>query len=615
MENLKPILAHKYWIIFGLALLVPLVGWFLGTGSAKAAIDERVTYLEGVSVQSGANAPNQQWSEAIEKVNVAERQRLQAAADFLWLKQKNLMLWPINIQSEMANVPYRGKIPLTAKELYPHEYESEYQRILNIVKPFDLETGQGLVDVQTGALERLPAGYWQSVGQGVAAPDDHMWDAQEDMWLMRSLMRGLAAVNQINDAKSITDAPVRRIIRVTLHGGTRQQPGDPAAADGAGTGEMDGMQDYMASSGRGGGMGALGGLAQDGMGGGNPSAKVSFDPAEEFGPNTVQAAQSGEDGAAMDSATTPDAAGGPMGMGYGNTGQAGQQRKRYIDNSEELPFKTRGFYMELVIDHTRLPELLAELSSLDWPVQIIRVQQGEFGAASSSGGGSSNNMNPMMAFGGGGGFLPGALPAAGNQPFRPPAFGGNRGARFPMGANPMGLNPMGRAPMGVAAGAGQNPADAAKLRAAQDTLDRAMSDPSLALVAIAGEMTLFRPPDFSGQQDDGLTPETTVTPSADPALATAPAGAVVQEAAPPAEGAPANPTAPAAAGAQTPPADPAAAPAATDTPPSDAPAAESPPTTPEAPAAPAEGAPPSVSPGPGPAASSPDTGAAPAAGN
>ena len=43
MDKLKPLIVHKFWIILFIALLLPVIGWSMATGSLAKEIEERKT--------------------------------------------------------------------------------------------------------------------------------------------------------------------------------------------------------------------------------------------------------------------------------------------------------------------------------------------------------------------------------------------------------------------------------------------------------------------------------------------------------------------------------------------------------------------------------------------
>ncbi|MCA9113685.1 MAG: hypothetical protein KDA79_01270, partial [Planctomycetaceae bacterium] len=149
--------------------------------------------------------------------------------------------------------------------------------------------------------------------------------------------------------------------------------------------------------------------------------------------------------------------------------------KRYVDDDENLPFRTRGFYLHVVIDHRRLPEFIANLSNMPWPTTILRVQQ----QSTNSTDGSASVMD-LNGVGG---------PEAGGSFGRPSSFGrpGRTGGRpGPSAGAPLG-GPM---DPGFAGGAGEGSAS----EIARRKLEGAMADPYLTDVVIAGLMTIYKPP-------------------------------------------------------------------------------------------------------------------------
>jgi hypothetical protein len=73
---------------------------------------------------------------------------------------------------------------------------------------------------------------------------------------------------------------------------------------------------------------------------------------------------------------------GAVSMGGGGGGSSSSSRwspsnmGRYRDDKPE--FKTRGFYLEVIMDHRRVPELLVALANADWPINVLYVQEADF---------------------------------------------------------------------------------------------------------------------------------------------------------------------------------------------------------------------------------------------
>ena len=91
MEKLQPLITHRFWVLFGLALLVPLVSWFLYNGSMQEQIQGREDTLksEVSKAGQGAKAPNQSWIAGAKKLNELHRAAYDRSAQKLWLDQQN----------------------------------------------------------------------------------------------------------------------------------------------------------------------------------------------------------------------------------------------------------------------------------------------------------------------------------------------------------------------------------------------------------------------------------------------------------------------------------------------------------------------------------------------
>lgn len=513
MDKLKPILAHKFWIVFGVALLVPVIGWWMDTGSLQAEIKNRQDKINKAFTDStvGSDVPNDKWSAELQKINTVQEAQKRKSAQYLYESQKALTVWPEDVRPMMKDLAFRAPIPQRALDIYRNTYFNEVERVRQTVKPYYVD-GTGLVVLPETAIPYIPRSKWEFL----PPTPDEMWNAKEDLDLIEGLLKAVVQVN--GEAAAINEASIRQIDTIELMGGTLK-----ATASGGGGGGAAGPMGDMAGAvappmgGFSGGPGGSGGAA-GGRGGGG-SSTAAFAPSEEFGSQS----NSGGGGA---SAGPPAAAAGaatPMGGG----GETAAPASRYVDEDPNLPYRRRAFYMKVVMNHQKVPDLIASLASLPWPVEVVRVQQvAKFDDISGGGGGLGTP----------GGLGAGAGPMAAGAGFG----GGPMGPALDVG---FGARPMGRPMAAGAVGPEGDGAGAQANEAAKRVYDAAMSDPLLAEVAIAGLMTLYLPPKDTGAPADGQAP------AADPS---APAAGDAN--APPAEG-----TAPASEG--TPPA---AAPSATE---------------------------------------------------
>lgn len=523
MDKLKPILAHKFWIILFIALLLPVIGWSMATGSLAKEIDERKSAIDKAftDAQVSPNPPNQTWSTALKEINKNKEKYIDQSHKYLWDKQKEEFVWPADIAPYMKDTPYRGEISRIPLDHYRSAYKLEIMRIHKLANPFSLVDGTGTVDLDINVIPHVPINKW------LTAPPvpEEMWDAQEDVWLVTSILEAIARVNK--GAANISEAPVRQINVLELRGGT---PGDDGSAPAGGMeGGMDGMGMEAEMMGGAGGFGG-GGMARPSMGegrdGGTLQVDVDMDLMKIFGNDVDGSAGGGEgsmDGMGAEAEMMGGFGGGPGGMGA-------QNLKRYYHDSEELPYKTRGFYIKAVIQSSKLPHLLSELTSMPWPVEILRVQRADL---------YDDNMNPIASLTGGAGGRRGGRGGVGEAGFGGAGgdFGnefGARGGRFGGGAG--GAEEAGLP--GLGGGQGMDN---------KGLLDAALHDPQLAVVTIAGLMTLYKPyepPEGDMlSEGDGSNPAAGGQPATDPAATGADPAGAAPGATPATPGNPADPSA------------------------------------------------------------------------
>src|SRR5206468_2601996 len=124
-----------------------------------------------------------------------------------------------------------------------------------------------------------------------------------------------------------------------------------------------------------------------------------FSIGEEFTPS-IEASGGGAGGASPsfgggfggDPSSSSASSGSPGGGG----GATKSDIKRYLDDDETQPFKRRGFYFKVVMDHRKVPDLLAELMNSPYPVEIVRVQQTWYSDGTGTGAGpGAGGANPF----------------------------------------------------------------------------------------------------------------------------------------------------------------------------------------------------------------------------
>lgn len=612
MDKLQPLIKHHYWICFGLSVILVVSGWWVASGRLAAEIVTRKGVVDAAfsSAAQGGDAPNSTWVEGALKENEADRKAYDDSSRALWQRQKDARIWHSALTAEMSKIPYNGMITRqSTRSKWGALYGDQFDALLKIISPFDMKEGTGLVLVDNRRISHKPYTSWR-----VKAPtSEEVWKNQEDIWLLRSLLTSLARVNE--GASRITDAALREILALRLRGGDRAFVPSMGGGGGGmmgfgaemGAGEMSfgggmetGMPSDMGDAGMSAGaMPGMGGDMYSGMPGGagaGAGGEVAgpwkqFEGgfgmdllSEEFGPAGggggggmgmgmdmggmdpmgMSTDMGGGDPAAMygDAGGMP---GGDMSMGgtgfggFGMGGAAAGEADRYVDDAEELPYKTRAFFLHVRVREDQIARLLAELTNSDFPVEIVRVDLKTFGSKAPAGGGmdamysgagmgmdpAMAGMDPTMAMPGAGmdGGLSGEMGAGygdimgGGVGYTDPSMGYTDGG---IGAMPGdmamgGMDPTmmtGGLAEGGAYGAGGYGYPGAPMegQTGRQVLSAALTDPALVELRVAGLMTLYQSKEetvaetateAAAAQEAGV--QSTVTPPADAAGTPSPA--------------------------------------------------------------------------------------------
>jgi hypothetical protein len=493
MDKLKEVLKYQFWILLGVALILPFVGWIMGTSGMMSEAAERTKKLTDLrsSLKAEGPDPNDTWANELSQINVDQEKQKDIAWRQLYELQKPKMEWP-RVLKEDTDWPADDdpdKMNNRHMELYRLAYRgkrggvNEIEKVRQIVKPIEDEDWQtGLVRYE---IDQMP--YPDEEWATQAPSPKQIKAAQEDLWLLAAILECIAKVNE--GAPNAYDAPIRQIDELLLRGGTKgtgSSTAKPAASssNSAGASTMSGMAEMMRMR------GAQG--AEMGGGGGGAAIDCKINADEELGPERPIAVTT-TGASTTPSSSTPSGGGtggmsemmmrGMSGMGAGLGGRqgGGTNMERYRDEQKE--FKTRGFTLQVVMDHRRIPQLLVELSNCEhWPINVLRVHEADY---------KDEDLVPDDSESPAGGRMP--MPS-GYGP-RPGSSGmGGRGMNSEMmmrsgmmkarGGSSIGARPQAMMRGGEEGGEG--------FSAARSALD----DPNLANVAIVGLIYIFnKPPD------------------------------------------------------------------------------------------------------------------------
>lgn len=365
MERLEPILKQKFWILLGVTLIMAITGWWLSTSALAKTIAERTSAIEAAfnKVPQGA-VPNENWVKELNSLNSNQESAIAVAKSASWKQQREKMMqWPEGVQP----TSYWGKFSTVSRDQIRRTYESEVRRVWKMVDPLDPDDidGTGVVFYQQKRMYDIVRKPWVT---GFKIEDEDLWQNKEDLWLLERLFQTIASVNG-GPGVTQNEAVLHTIDVLQLRGG-----GGPKAAPGSGGtgGAAAGLaatalaqkrfaQAFNAEK----DADDAAAMPTDPNAGGYSPAPVEavsaeFDPAEELGAD-------GSAGARGLAVAVPGESldGGPAVI------------KRYVVEDESLPYKTRGFYLSVKMDHRRIPALIAELTASEdtiLPIEIMRVQ-------------------------------------------------------------------------------------------------------------------------------------------------------------------------------------------------------------------------------------------------
>ena len=466
MDKLQPILKQKFWIILGVGLILTFTGWWMATTGLAKTITERQAAIKAAEdgiPSPTSELPNDDWTSKLSQINQRQENMVSLVRRDLWDQQKATMIWPENVADFAAELPYRGDFSLVARNLYRSSYMFAVEDAWRNVVPIDLN-GKGMV---LFPMEKMPLK--KNIVGDVAPSSAEIWDAQEDLWLTVPILQAIREVNGGEQATRL-DASIHTIDKLELMGGERttgESSSSQSGGDGADAMMMGGMMNPAGNSG--------GGRGNDA---GGKAESADFNPEEEFGTSGREGRSGGGGGGAFGMQMSME-----MGADGGAGGGGGAEPvaiRRYVDDDEAAPYKTRAFYLSVVMDHRKVPHLIAELTASGnspWPMEVVRVQMARLNADDTEG----RNLGGMMA---GGGGISGGVPMgfdgaeAGGAAYAGEASAG------------IGLPEAG----GLGGGVGLPGMQQARPDAnTQASLDVAMQDPFMAKVALAGLIYLYRP--------------------------------------------------------------------------------------------------------------------------
>jgi hypothetical protein len=487
MDQLKEILRqaikYRFWISVGLAALLPMIAYFVGSGpvKAKTTTEEGVittTHKAVLPFKSGKPI-NAQYKPVVEEKTEVLNKDVDASWKKLYARQSPLLTWPERVQDRFtkwgrvwpANVdPSAISIAIID---YVNAYPNFVTEVYKTCNPFDPAEGTGVVSVPPESTLLRPATFTIENPPALGK----VWAAQERLWIQRTLLDVVAKVN--NAAKDWDGAIIKQIN--TLEVGT------PIAQDQRSIAKGETVE-----------------VA--------PSIDDPSKPKEETAEGAAPGAAGGNM-AEMYASGGGQAGSSPMSY-YGGRrgggalgGAAGATEEVYYFKTDSTQFKIMPVMMSVLIDQTRVQDFLVALENSPMTIQVMDFEMAKPSAKVVK----PEKGNAQMNFG----MYGGMSQMYGGMPGMPGGFGGNymRGMRGMMGEGGMGMyGGMGGGYPGMGMGMGmgggvekkgvdkrsENLAQKFKeqVKSAKSAAKNSIQDPyfNIVEVTIYGQARFFNPP-------------------------------------------------------------------------------------------------------------------------
>ena len=253
MDQLKVFLRQcvkfRFWIAFGISLLLPMIGYFVGVGTIVEATTKREGEINSAKGDIGKYSSPGIVNAQYQPIAVSKKEALTKDVDATWRKlfdlQEPLLKWPDVVEERFrkwgrkypSDVD-RGFVTGTIVD-YTIAYPNFLTRVYKTFKPFNFEDGTGIVVAPDQAILLKPAPFLPDTPPEFGA----VRAEQERLWVVTALLDVVAKVNDSVGAQDWDHAIVKQINAIevgssiaqdqkSLAKGETLAPADPLLPDG-----------------------------------------------------------------------------------------------------------------------------------------------------------------------------------------------------------------------------------------------------------------------------------------------------------------------------------------------------------------------------------------------
>ena len=220
-EFLRLSVKYRFWIAVGISALLPMIGYFAGTGKIKAAATAGAAEIEGanknVKEYASGTVPNGQYKQIVNTQTDALTTDINGAWAELYDRQAPLLTWPVDVAEKMDE--WGRKWPETvdvgAVQLVINRYIVNYPGYVDEIyathNPWEPMEGTGVVATPPKEILLQPVPFDET-----KPPMDlgKIWSAQERLWVQRALLEVVRKVNK--NAKDWNSAVIKQILELDV---------------------------------------------------------------------------------------------------------------------------------------------------------------------------------------------------------------------------------------------------------------------------------------------------------------------------------------------------------------------------------------------------------------
>jgi hypothetical protein len=210
MEQLKKAWVYRFWIVVGIVVIMPIVGFFVDTSSlaknAKQQEDKLKSKKQQLEGALKGPHPNEKWSAGVEVLKKSLSEQVDVAWVDLYERQAKIMTWPEAVRDVYVQAGPDGDVGPDVKLDYQKLYRAQIDELFVRVK------AGTVVEIPKAAIITKFRPSWLSA----SAPPTvaQAWLAQEDVWLLRAILDVIGRANK--ESTKVNDSPVKRILDIEI---------------------------------------------------------------------------------------------------------------------------------------------------------------------------------------------------------------------------------------------------------------------------------------------------------------------------------------------------------------------------------------------------------------